>query len=202
MSTSRTEHELVARSKNGDHAAFTELIQRSSPIALRAIRRVTYNHADAEDILQETLLKAFSKLRSFNEQSAFSTWLTRIAINSAFMMLRRMKHQREVSLNTDSSEENNFIVSPGLADGTDPEKTYLRNHSIKVVREAIRKLPVRLRQHAEWRCLEERPHKEIASSLGITLASSKSRGLRATHRLQRMLKATEGRVSMGGVHAL
>ena len=194
MNTFVKEHELVARSKNGDHAAFTELIQRSSPIALRAIRRVTYNKADAEDILQDTLLKAFSKLGSFNEQAAFSTWLTRIAINSAFMMLRRMRHQREVSLSTDSGEDGNLIACLPIAAGTDPERIYLRDRSIKIVRDAIQRLPHPLRQHAEWRCLEEKSNRDVASSLGISLASSKSRTLRVKQRLLRMLSVREGGV--------
>jgi RNA polymerase sigma-70 factor, ECF subfamily len=192
MNTSRTEHELVSRSKKGDHAAFTELIQRSSPIALRAIRRVTYNHADAEDILQDTLLKAFAKLHSFNEQAAFSTWLTRIAINSAFMMLRRTRYQREVSFSTDSGEDGNFIACLPIAAGADPERIYLRDRSIKIVRDAIQRLPNPLRQHAEWRCLEEKSHRDVALLLGITLASSKSRTLRVKRRLFRMLSVREG----------
>jgi RNA polymerase sigma-70 factor (ECF subfamily) len=183
---------LVAQSKNGDHAAFTELIQRSSPIALRAIRRVTYNHADAEDILQETLLKAFSKLASFNEHSAFSTWLTRIAINNAFMVLRRMRHKREISLSTESGDDGNFIACLPIASGIDPERIYLRKRSIKIVRDAIGRLPVPLRQHAEWRCLEEKSNRDVASTLGISLASSKSRTLRVKRRLLRMLSVSEG----------
>jgi RNA polymerase sigma-70 factor, ECF subfamily len=192
MNTSRTEHELVARSKNGDHVAFTELIRKSSPIALRAIGRVTYNHADAEDILQDALLKAFSKLGQFNEQSAFSTWLTRIAINNAFMVLRRMRNQREISLSTDSGEDGSCLACLPIASGTDPEKIYLRDRAIKIVRDAIQRLPSPLRQHAEWRCLEEQSHKDVASSLGITVASCKSRILRAKRRLLRTLSASEG----------
>ena len=192
MNISCTEHELIARSKNGDHAAFTELLRRSSPIALRAIRRVTYNHADAEDILQETLLKAFSKLASFNEQAAFSTWLTRIAINNAFMVLRRVRRQREISLNAESGEDGNFITCLPVASGTDPERIYLRDRSVKIVRDAIRRLPNPLRQHAEWRCLDARSNREVALSLGISLASSKSRTLRVKRRLLRMLRFEGG----------
>jgi RNA polymerase sigma-70 factor, ECF subfamily len=190
---SAAEHELIVKSKRGDHAAFAELVRRSSPIALRAIRRLMYNQADAEDVLQETLLKAFAKLESFDERSAFSTWLSRIAINNALMVLRRMRCQREVSLNAEPGESSEHIVHPALTSGTDPETTYMRTRSVTIVRDAIRRLPGPLRQHAEWRCLEEKPHKDIASSLGITLASSKSRALRVKRRLFRILKATEGR---------
>jgi RNA polymerase sigma-70 factor (ECF subfamily) len=152
-----------------------------------------YNQADAEDVLQETLLKAFAKLESFDERSAFSTWLTRIGINNALMVLRRMRYRREVSLNTEPGENNDYIVHPALTSGTDPEKTYMRTRSVTIVRDAIRRLPGPLRQHAEWRCLEEKPLKDIASSVGITLASSKSRSLSVKRRLLRMLSATEDR---------
>ena len=190
--SSAVEHELITRSKRGDQAAFAELVRRNSPIAMGAIRRLMYNHADAEDVLQETLLKAFAKLGSFNERSAFSTWLTRIAINNALMVLRRMKHKCEVSLNTEPDEGNDYIAHPNLTTATDPERNYMRTRSVTIVRDAIGRLPVPLRQHAEWRCLEEKPHKDIASSLGITLASSKSRALRIKRRLFKMLKAAEG----------
>lgn len=193
MNILHTEHELVARSKNGDHAAFTELIQRNSPIVLRAIRRVTYNPADAEDILQETLLKAFTKLESFKEQSAFSTWLSRIAINNAFMASRKLRRQRELSLSADFNEDLNFNARLPLTSRLDPERIYLRNRSIKIVRDAIQRLPAPLRQHAERRCLKEESHKDVASTFGISLASSKSRALRVKRRLFRMLVATEGR---------
>ena len=193
LPSSAFEHELITRSKTGDDAAFAELVQRNSPIVLRAIRRLLYNRADAEDVLQETLLKAFAKLESFDERSAFSTWLTRIGINNALMVLRRMRYRREVSLNTEPGENNDHIVHPALTSGTDPEKNYMRTRSVTIVRDAIRRLPGPLRQHAEWRCLEEKPLKDIASSLGITLASSKSRALSVKRRLLRMLSATEGR---------
>lgn len=201
LCSSAVEHELIARSKRGDHAAFAELVQRSSPIARRAIRRLMYNHADAEDVLQETLLKAFAKLGSFDERSAFSTWLTRIAINSSLMVLRRMRYQREMSLDADLGESTDYMAHPALTNGTDPEKTYMRARSVRIVRDAIRRLPGPLRQHAEFRCLEEKTHRDIASSLGITLASSKSRALRAKRRLYRMLKVTESGAATNRVSA-
>src|ERR1700739_1504161 len=122
-----------------------------------------YNQADAEDVLQETLLKAFAKLGSFDERSAFSTWLTRIAINNSLMLLRRMRYQREVSLNTEPGEGADHIAHPTLTSGTDPEKTYMRTHSVTIVRNAIGRLPGPLKQHAEWRCLEDMTHKEMDS---------------------------------------
>jgi RNA polymerase sigma-70 factor (ECF subfamily) len=84
---------LVAAAKDGDHQAYAELCRRYSKQILRTILRITHNVADAEDTLQETLLKAYVHIGTFEGRSAFSSWLTRIAINSA-LMLSRKKHSR------------------------------------------------------------------------------------------------------------
>jgi RNA polymerase sigma-70 factor, ECF subfamily len=191
----RAEHELIIRSKGGDHSAFTELVRQSSPVVLRAIRRVTYNHADAEDILQESLLNAFAKLHQFDERSAFSTWLTRIAINNAFMALRRVRQQREISLDADTNDGDTSTLYSILTTGMTPERICIRESSIRIVRDAIGSLPGHLRQHAEWRCLEGKPHKDIARSLGISVTSSKSRTARVKRRLVKILRAAEGSVA-------
>jgi RNA polymerase sigma-70 factor (ECF subfamily) len=83
-----SESALVAQCKAGDHGAFTELIRRSSPVATHAIRAIVRNPTDLEDVMQDALLKAYRGGTCFNEQCKLSTWLTRIAINSALMHLR------------------------------------------------------------------------------------------------------------------
>jgi len=188
-----TEHELLTRSKEGDHAAFAELVRRATPGALRAIRRILRNSPDVEDVLQDTLLKAFARIESFSERSAFSTWLTSIAVNCALMALRRVRYQREVSMDSESGETSNGISEDQIpASGEDPEGAYMRARSIALVRDAVRRLPSPLRQHAESRWLEEKPHRVIASSFGISLAASKSRAMRAKLILSRSLRGAEG----------
>jgi len=90
--------------KAGDHAAFPELIKQSSSTARRAIRTIARNPADVDDVMLDTFVKAFQALRSFDQRSKFSTWLTRIAINNALMLLRRQKTKREISLEIDGEE--------------------------------------------------------------------------------------------------
>src|SRR5215470_440867 len=97
MNTATAERELVGRSKGGDHGAFMELIRQGSPIAQRAIRFIACNPTDVEDVMQDTVMHAFKGLRSFNERSTFSTWLTRIAVNNALMLLRRRRNRIEIS---------------------------------------------------------------------------------------------------------
>ncbi len=180
------ERVLVERGKAGDHAAFTELIRRSSSTARRAVWSMTQNSADVEDIMQETLLRAYKGLQGFNEQSKFSTWLTRIAINSALMLLRRRERRVEVSLDSQHDEgDNRTIDIPD--DGIDPEQALIQEQAAAMLRQAVNALPAELRQYARRRCLQELPHREVASSLGITLAAAKSRSLRARRRLESTL---------------
>ena len=89
---------LVSTAKSGDANAFVELSKRHSNRLLQTTYRITKNRQDAEDALQDSLLKAFSHLKDFQERSSFSTWLTRIAINSALMILRKKRGCFEISI--------------------------------------------------------------------------------------------------------
>ena len=101
---------LVSTAKSGDADAFVELTKRHSNRLLRTTYRITRNRQDAEDALQDSFLKAFSHLNDFQEKASFSTWLTRIAINSALMIMRKKRGCFEISI-----------------DGTDdPGGTYVR----------------------------------------------------------------------------
>ena len=89
---------LVAKAREGDSSAFNELVNRYSRKIYRLAKHITQNDEDAEDVLQETFLKAFSHLDSFQGQSKFYTWIVRIAVNEALMKLRKRKSDRSVPL--------------------------------------------------------------------------------------------------------
>src|SRR5271157_2963015 len=89
---------LVAAAKRGERDALETLWKRSSQKILKVTRRITKNREDAEDALQECLLSAFVHFEDFDGRSSFSTWLTRIAINSALMVLRKKRSSREMSM--------------------------------------------------------------------------------------------------------
>src|ERR1700722_1997956 len=89
---------LVAAAKYGYTVALDVLCERLAPRILRALYRITKNREDAEDALQDSFLSAFVHIAEFDGRSAFSTWLTRIGINSALMMLRKKRTTREISL--------------------------------------------------------------------------------------------------------
>ena len=191
MNTAAPERELVARGKAGDHIAFMELIRRSSPTALRTIRKIARNPADVDDVMQDTVVNALKGLCSFNQRSRFSTWLTRIAVNNALLLLRRRRNKVEISIDADGEERTSRPLQ--LADHRiSQEQVLIHNQSIETVRRAVRALPTSLREYVEQCCLKELAHSEVASTLGISLAAGKSRSLRARRRLHSLLVSRRG----------
>jgi RNA polymerase sigma-70 factor (ECF subfamily) len=94
---------LVHACKNGDAAAFEQLVKRYDVKLLRIAQHITHNREDAQDAVQEAFLKVFRKLTQFRENSQFSTWLYRITVNQSLMKLRKQRITREVSIDDDFS---------------------------------------------------------------------------------------------------
>jgi RNA polymerase sigma-70 factor, ECF subfamily len=186
MNTATSERVLLERCKAGDHAAFEELIRQSSSTALRAIRAITRNPADVDDVMQETSLKAFQALRFFDQRSKFSTWLTRIAINNALMLLRRQKHKKEISVDIDG-EDSEARSCPLTDNMLNPEEALIRDQSIQIIREAVYALPRTLREYAERCSIQDMSNAEASSSLRITVGTGKSRLFRVRQRLRSSL---------------
>src|ERR1051326_1083753 len=92
------ESALVAKAQGGDAQAFTDLVNRYERKIYRLAKHITQNDEDAEDVLQETFLKAYEHLGGFHGNSKFYTWIVRIAVNEALMKLRKRKGNRFVSL--------------------------------------------------------------------------------------------------------
>ncbi len=95
---------LVAGAKTGDARAFELLVERHEGKILSLAQRMTRNREDAEDVVQQSFQKAFIHLKKFEGESLFSTWLTRIAINEALMLLRRRRGTREVPIAESNTE--------------------------------------------------------------------------------------------------
>jgi RNA polymerase sigma-70 factor, ECF subfamily len=179
---------LVVRAKAGDTSAFVELTERHSTKVLRTVHRITRNWEDAEDALQESLLKALRNLNGFENRCRFSSWLTRIAINSALMTLRKRRACKEVSI--DSTDDDCTIVGrlepQDLSE--DPECRYARCEREELLKRAMLRLRPGLRDVVELRQAEDCSLKELAGCLGISLAAAKSRLLRARVALQAHLQ--------------
>jgi RNA polymerase sigma-70 factor (ECF subfamily) len=178
---------LVAEAKAGEQSAFAELWNRHSKRAFRTLCRITRNQQDAEDALQDTFLKAFVHLNSFNSQAAFSTWLTRIAINSALMIIRKRRTYPHISMEWSTDGETwEQYDTPGP--GADVETLYLLQEQRERLWQAINRLHPVVRDIFEMRYASDRSIHETAELAGITLAATKSRLQRGRRELLRSLR--------------
>lgn len=178
---------LVARAKGGDVAAFTELITRYERKIFRLARNITQNQEDAEDVLQEVFLKAYTHLDSFEGNSKFYTWLVRIGVNESLMKLRKRKSDRQVSLDepVDTGEEE-LVREIAVWENT-PEERYSQTQLRQILDEAVAGLAPIYRAVFQLRDVEELSTEETAEALGLSVPAVKSRLLRARLQLREKL---------------
>jgi RNA polymerase sigma-70 factor, ECF subfamily len=177
---------LVEAAKSGDRAAFTELWQRHSERPYKMVYRMTKNREDAEDVIQDAWMKAYVHLKSFDGKSAFSTWFTRIAINTALMRLRRRRIRLEHSM--ESTDGNSWRQLEIADQAKDAEHRYMCHEAAQRVRRAICRLKPTLRTIVEIHQSNVVSVKEIANLLGISIPATKSRLFRARTILREALR--------------
>jgi RNA polymerase sigma-70 factor (ECF subfamily) len=179
------DEELLHAAKAGSHTAFADLQKIYVHRLYKSIMSITRNHEDAEDALQDTLIRAYRALPSFEGRSSLSTWLTRIAINSALMVIRKRRSRPEISFDQplDSGEEGSSVDF--LDDGMNPEQLCDQDQRCERIRRAIQRLDPTLRSTLLIRISKETSMREIAHDLDVSLASAKSRLYRARKRLTR-----------------
>ncbi len=117
---------LVARAKAGDQTAFNELVQHYDRRVFRMAKQITENDDDAEDVLQETFLKAYTHLDDFQGNSKFYTWLVRIAVNEALMKLRKRRSDKTVPLDEPIDTGEDEVVREIAVWDQNPEETSIR----------------------------------------------------------------------------
>jgi RNA polymerase sigma-70 factor, ECF subfamily len=178
---------LVERSRNGEPEAFSELVNHYERRIFRLAKRITQNDEDAEDVLQESFLKAYQNLDHFQGNSKFYTWLVRIAVNEALMKLRKRKTDRTVPLDEpmDTGEE---TVQREIAvwEGN-PEQRYSQEELHGILEEAIDSLKPVYRTVFVLRDVEEMSTEETAEALNLSIPAVKSRLLRARLQLREKL---------------
>ena len=178
---------LVAAAKDGDDQAYAELCRRHSKKLLRTILRITRNVADAEDMLQETLLKAYVHIGAFEGRCAFSSWLTRIAINCALMSSRKKRSHYVYSLDG-GVDGDDFTLPEPRETAHDPEKTCILNALKNECIRTIRYLSPTLRVVVQIRYRQDASVAQIAEMLGISESAVKSRLLRARSKIRAHLE--------------
>lgn len=181
------EHALVERARAGDAQAFTRLVERYERKIYRLAKHITQNDEDAEDVLQESFLKAYSNLDTFQMQSKFYTWLVRIAVNEALMKLRKRKSDRTVSLDEPHETDEDTVTREIAVWDDDPEKRYSQEELREILERAVDTLKPGFRTVFVLRDIEELSTEETAEALGISVPAVKSRLLRARLQLREKL---------------
>src|SRR5258705_1686154 len=178
------EQALVAAAKQGQAEAFATLCQPHARRLIRNAHRITRNHEDAEDALQDAFLSAFIHIKNFDGRSSFSTWLTRIAINAALMTLCKKRSSRQIPVGPGELGANGVgwdVPDPSA----DPEKVCAQREKGRLLREAIRELRPNIRQVVEIQRLRKISVKEAAKMMGISVTAAKGRLFHAKRALRK-----------------
>lgn len=181
------DHAILLAAQSGDEQAFGILFKRYQRKVFAVALRYTRIQEDAEDVVQETFQKAFLHLGKFEGKSSFCTWLTRIAINEALMLLRRRRVVSEISVDDSSEGE---TAAPGVEvpePGPDPEANYLKREEAEVLSAAINELTLRLRTAIELRDLGELSTRETARRMCLSVAAVKARVFHGRRKLRETL---------------
>jgi RNA polymerase sigma-70 factor (ECF subfamily) len=187
LENTNEEQALVERAKAGDAEAFSRLVDKYERKIFRLAKHITQNDEDAEDVLQESFLKAYSNLDNFQMQSKFYTWLVRIAVNEALMKLRKRKSDRSVSLDEPHETEEDTVTREIAVWDDDPEKKFSRDELHDILQKAVDQLKPAFRTVFVLRDIEEMSTEETAEALGISIPAVKSRLLRARLQLREKL---------------
>jgi len=183
----RDESALVELARHGDDAAFSTLVGRYSRKVFRLAKNITQNDEDAEDVLQEAFLKAYTHLDRFHGDSKFYTWVVRIAVNEALMKLRKRRSDKSVSLDDEiDTGEEQITREIAVWDG-DPEQKYGQTELRRILDEAIQGLKPSFRAVFQLWDVEELSTEETAEALDLSVPAVKSRLLRARLQLRERL---------------
>jgi RNA polymerase sigma-70 factor, ECF subfamily len=181
------EGDLVARAQSGDTSAFAELVKRYERKIYRLAKNITQNDEDAEDVLQDSFLKAYEHLGGFQGQSKFYTWIVRIAVNESLMKLRKRRGDRFVSLDEPIETGEEEVKREIAVWEGNPEQQYSQEELQRILNEAVETLKPDFRTVFTLRDIEELSTEETAEALGISVPAVKSRLLRARLALREKL---------------
>jgi len=183
------ESRWVAAAQAGDIKSFEALVSLYERRIYHIAHRLVENTYDAEDVLQETFLKAFENLKRFRGESSFYTWIVRIAVNAALQKVNRRRRHPTVSIDDSSNQDADFRPKEIVAWEEDPETLYSRKETQIILQKAISSLPVIYRTVFLLKDVENVPVDVIARTLSISLPAAKSRLIRARLELREYLSS-------------
>lgn len=182
------ESTLVQAARDGDEGAVRELVRRLNPRLFRVARGIVASDAEAEEVVQDTYLKAFTRLDSFRAEAAFSTWITRIAINNARMHTRRIRPQEAYDTVAEDQKSNDSVLAFPGAQPDRPEAALGRAQMRALLEDAVAQLPADLRLPFLMREAEAMSVLAIARDLSLNPITVKTRLFRARRRLRLALE--------------
>ena len=191
MTEQTSDQALVERVQRGDRRAFDLLVLRYQQRIVKLIMRYVHDPAEAQDVAQETFIKAYRALPRFRGESAFFTWLYRIAINTAKNYLVTLQ-RRPVSFDPDLQDPENYEISSRLKDEESPEGIALQQELGRTVVAAIASLPQELRSAIMLREIDGLSYEEIAQAMDCPVGTVRSRIFRARAAIDESIAALSG----------
>ncbi len=189
----KAETEAIRNVLAGDRDAYRVLMDRHFCSVARVAFRITGNEADAEEAAQEAFLRAYNKLPSFRQDSAFSTWIMRITMNTAINLVERRKRDLSYHAPTIADEPSTADHTVPVADRqAGPEISLLNREAVSLRQAAMAELTPMERTAFTLRHMEDVPMSEIAAALNITSNSAKQAVFRAVSKLRRSLTPIAG----------
>ncbi|MGA0705324.1 MAG: RNA polymerase sigma factor RpoE [Steroidobacteraceae bacterium] len=189
---------LVRRVQRGDKSAYDALVLKYQHKVLKLVRRYIRDQSEAEDVVQDAFIKAYRALPNFRGDSAFYTWLYRIAINTAKNSLVSAG-RRPISVDLDAQDAAATELQSRLKDTDTPERLLLTDEIRSVVNRAIDGLPEDLRRAIVLREIEGLSYEDIAASMACPVGTVRSRIFRAREAIDRHLKGVfEGGLGRDG----
>ncbi|SDJ56628.1 RNA polymerase sigma factor RpoE [Microbulbifer yueqingensis] len=185
---SPSDRQLVERVQKGDKRAFDLLVLKYQHKIVAVVSRFIKDHSEVQDVVQEAFIKAYRALANFRGESAFYTWMYRIAINTAKNHLVS-RGRRPPSSDVDLEDAEYYSGADLLRDNETPENQLFRDQLEQAVHEAIRALPEDLRSAVTLREMEGLSYEEIAEVMGCPVGTVRSRIFRAREAIDRTVKA-------------
>lgn len=188
MTEREKDYSLVQRVQGGDKVAFEMLFTKYQRRVSRLVSRFVRSDAEVEDIVQESFIKAYRALGSFRGDSAFYTWLYRIAVNTAKNHLVAAS-KRPISLTQfEKNDDDDFEEDHFMSDAATPESELITKQIAETVNKTMNELPADLREAIMLREIEGMSYEDIADSMGCPIGTVRSRIFRAREAISQKIK--------------
>lgn len=191
MTAKTSDQLLVERVQRGDRRAFDVLVLRYQQRIAKLIMRYVHDPAEAQDVAQEAFIKAYRALPAFRGDSAFYTWLYRIAINTAKNYLVSLQ-RRQLDYGLDAQDPDNYVANARLRDETTPEGMAMQDELRRAVERTMAALPEELRTAIMLREIDGLSYEEIAAAMECPVGTVRSRIFRARESIDKSIEALTG----------